>query len=146
MMYKFTAKLKFDRINKNVFFEPTNHPDKLFIVKDLTEGEIYNIKVTKGRSLKSLGKYWLICSAIGYYENLPDECIHNFLKKEYFGYKIVKNPFDNNSEIYIPSIAFDKMDEVEFKKYLTFVINKLKEIGIDVDELISEYKDVMHEE
>lgn len=49
-MYKITAKLQ-----SNITFNPANSYDKYIIEKELKVGEHYVLKITKARSIKSLG-------------------------------------------------------------------------------------------
>jgi hypothetical protein len=142
-MHSFTAKLE-----DNLMFNPSNSMDKYIIEKDLKIGEHYKIKVTKGRSLISLGEYWLIMKAFSYYrfkgDDTLDKYLHSVFKRAFFGAKEVVNPITKKTEQVEPSISFDKLpDEVKFKEYLKFVKDKLKEFDVDSKELISDYKGVI---
>jgi len=141
-LHSFTAKLE-----DNLMFNPSNSMDKYIIEKDLKIGEYYKISVSKGRSLKSLGFYWVLLKAFSYYrfhgDDNYDKYLHSVFKRSYFGTKEVINPITKKIEQIDPSIAFDSIDEIKFKEYLTFVINKLKEFDVDADKLISDYKGVI---
>jgi hypothetical protein len=140
-MHKITCQLKFDREKGILYFKPSNFADNLLIEKKFKEDDFFNVKITKGRTLKKLGEYWLIMSAFTYYrsEGSP-ELWHRLFKQEYFGYKEVLNPFTGENEKQVESTAFDKMDELQFVEYLTWIKDKLLEFGIDSYDMISNYK------
>lgn len=71
-----------------------------------------------------------------------DKYLHSLFKKAYFGVFHVKNPFTGEKDEFENSISFDSIDEIEFKKYLSFIVDKLNENGVDCDELIRNYKEV----
>lgn len=138
-MHEITAKMGKD--NYGYYFRPTNFNDQFLCEKKLKNGNIFRIKVTEGRSLKSLGYYWLLMNAISYYrQDGSEQYFHNLFKKMYFGYKQVLNPFTCEIDQEIQSVAFDKIDEIEFKKYLNFIVEKLNELGLGDQELINNYK------
>ena len=104
-------------------------------------GDLYRLTIKKPRSLHSLGKYWLLLQAIEYFHGGTDQYWHEQFKIAYFGAIEVRNFLTNEiQKIPKQSIAFEKLDEIEFKKYLTFVFEKLNEQGVDGNQLIGEFK------
>lgn len=139
-MTEVTTELKFDRLNDKVYFEVTNYYEKIMVINKLKEGGVYKNKITRGRRHRSLGYYWLLVTALGYFQGVSEEYYHNQFKKMYFGAIEVNNIVTGEIEQTTKSISFDKMDEIEFKEYLSFVCNKLEELGIDPYEIIDNYK------
>jgi hypothetical protein len=140
-MHKITVKLQ-----KDMSFIPSNSFDKILIEKELKINNIYAIRITKGRSYHSLGLYWLILKAysyVRYSDDSYDKYLHSVFKRAYFGVRKIVNPLTKKIEEIEQSISFEKLDEVEFKKYLSFLINKLNENGIDYIEMIKNYREVL---
>lgn len=123
-------------------FETTNSDDLCLVQDNLSVGEIYKAKPRKPRSLTSLGKYWLLMSAVTFFRDGSENYWHEQFKKMYFGFhEIVDFMTGEKRTIAAKSISFDgDIDEVEFKKYLSFCFEKLAEFGLDGEKLIMEYK------
>ena len=138
-MLKITAKLRND-----LSFIPSNSYDRMLIEREMKVNDNYNLKITKGRSYRSNGLYWMILKAYSYIrygdDNL-DKYLHSVFKRAYFGEKMIINPLTKKAEFVAASTAFDKLDETEFKKYLSFIIDKLYEAGIDYNVMIRNYQE-----
>lgn len=133
-MHRITAK-----INNEGVIIPSNYYDRI-IVSELAGNDIYVVEIKKGRKINSLGKYWLLMSAFAYYRNSGSkEFWHNELKKMFFGFSKIENPFTGEISHDVESISFEKMDEIRFQEYLTWIFEKMFEIGIDGNELINNY-------
>ena len=138
-MHKITIK-----INQNYDIIPTNTFDRYVMKEKLKPGIAYICKISKGRAIKVLGKYWLLMSAFAYYQNQgSSEFWHNEFKKMYFGFIEVYNPLTGEVVKEVKSISFEKMEEIEFEEYLKWIEEKLVTIGIDASELIMNYKEVV---
>jgi hypothetical protein len=141
-MQKITCKLVFDRSRdgSRPYFVPTTFEEMVLVEKQLKEGEVYQVKISKGRSLKSLGKYWQIVHAVGHFKDLSPDYVHMAFKQEFFGYKDVENPLTGEVQRETQSISFDSIDEMKFKEFLNFIVKKIEAIGMDIKEMLWEYK------
>lgn len=128
------------KINQNGIIEPSNNYDRKYLIESIIFGKVYQCKITEGRSLKSLGLYWLIMAGLSYQYGGTEDYWHNYFKNLLLEKKVVNNILTGKIEMHVPSSAFEKMDEIKFKEYLTAITNILNEKGIDYKELIRNMK------
>jgi hypothetical protein len=122
-------------------FETTNHNDFIIVQEDFKNGEIYKHCITKPRKYNSLGKYRLLLRAIAYHRGFDEEYWHDFFLCIRFGYE-EKSNFITGEKVRRPlgRTNFERLDEIGFRNYLTFVFEKLIEFDLDGEQLISDYK------
>lgn len=116
---------------------PTSNYDKQYLLQNVKIDEVYSCKITKGRSYKSLGLYWLICQGMAFHFKGNSEMWHWCFKNTLLPKQEIYNPLTKQKELHVSSINFEKMDELSFKKYLNEVIELLIEKGIDYNILIN---------
>lgn len=130
--YEFAVK-----INAHGLLEPINVHDKIMITQELKQNKVYKCKLTNARNIKSLGLYWLLMKALAFH--FPEVASSDFAWHEYYKFKFLpKVEFKTKDGIMLfpSSIAFDKMDQLEFSDYLGKISNHLEEKGYSINELI----------
>ena len=122
--------------NKQGDIIPVDNYERQLVIDTLKESREYKCKLTQGRNLKSLGKYWVLMKALEFHFGNTDEGFHLFFKELFLPPIIFKL---KNGEIrkYPNSIAFDKMDQLEFNEYFKKIDNYLLEKGYTIDDLIN---------
>lgn len=117
--------------------------DKL---NELAIGEEVNAKITKPRNLRFHRKFFALLAIVE--DNLPEHLEKLYHNKEMMltelkielGYYKIHTTFDGRSFQIPLSIAFDKMDELEFRKFYNRAVNAVVKIflpGADPDGIIS---------
>jgi hypothetical protein len=117
---------------------PVDVHDKILLTQELKQGKTYKCKLTNSRNIKHLGKYWLLMKALAFH--FPSAADTNTAWHEYYKYKFLPLIEFNSKEgkmLFPSSIAFDKMDQLEFDEYYKKVDNFLLESGYNIDELIN---------
>lgn len=105
------------------------------LIKNLKNGQEYEVKIYTKRNLKHLGKYWLLMSALEFHFDNTAEGWHLYYKTKFL--PLVEFKIKDSVVLYPSSIAFDSMTQTEFNKYYKDVENHLSSCGYNIDELIS---------
>ena len=110
---------------------PAMEEDQKKMQKAFTEGEVIEVSIKKSRNYKFLKKYWSLLNLV--FENLPENFalviedqfyipiptvneLHYQIKMK-IGLYEKKLTWGGNTALQIKSIAFDKMDELEFSEF-----------------------------
>jgi len=100
----------------------------------------YKVKVINERNLKHLGKYWLLMSALVFHFGNTEDGWHTYYKAKFL--PMIEFKLKDKIILYPASIAFDKMDQLEFDEYYKKIDSYLVEKGYNIDELIETSKEI----
>lgn len=122
--------------NKQGDLIPDNEYERKIILDTLKLDKPYQCKVSHPRNIKSLAKYWILMKALEFHFDQPDIAYHMYFK-ELFLEPIVLKLKDGTVKKYPNSIAFDKMNQLEFNEYFSKISQWLESKDLNVDELIN---------
>jgi len=110
--------------------------DKRYMAQMIRPNTYLECKLVKKRNLKHHRKYWGLMNALSFhFENTPSGW-HMYFKMKFL--ELEEFILPTGKKILFPSsIAFEKMNQLEFDHYYKQVESHLAEKGFDVDELIN---------
>ena len=115
---------------------PVDQYDRTLVIEALKPTKEYTCKIIQTRNLKHLSKYWVLMKALEFHFDQPDVAYHMYFK-ELFLEPIILTLKDGTVKKYPNSIAFDKMNQLEFDAYYKKIEQWLNAKGLDIDELIN---------
>jgi hypothetical protein len=123
------------KINDLWQIEPASIEDLLLLQQQCKKNIIYNCTFKRKRKMKSLAKYWLLMRALEFHKGNTSDGWHLYFKAKFL--PMVEFNLPSGKKILFPSsIAFDKMDENEFRDYFFKVTEYLNDNNLNIDELI----------
>lgn len=123
------------KIDNNGNLQPIDNYSRQLVLASLKFNKQYEIKIVNKRNIKHLAKYWILLKALSFHFGNTDNGWHLYLKSKFL--PLEEFQFKSGKKILYPSsVAFDKMNQIEFDEYYKKVEDFLIENGYNIDELI----------